>query len=278
MRSRGGRALCAALAGWVVGLAAASVHAAGADAADAKLTAEDIYSRVLGNRFREFSQDARMASGDRTGRVQEARMTIIFKDFRDEKGQPVRGVDSKVLIKYTHPFDLRHSGYLAIQNDGRVDDHFLYLPSRRRIVRVNLHGKAVFGTDFSFEDVIPHELEDATYVRLEDTVLDDSPVFVVEAHPTALLDSAYSKFIFYVDKRRFVPLRVRYFDLAGVEVKELRTRPQDVQDFDGVQVPMKITMRNLLLDSFTTFEILSFDPNPHLPDSAFDLRRLEQTN
>jgi len=278
MRSRGGLALCAALAGWVVALGAAPCRAAGAQPDDAKLTAEDIYSRVLKNRFREFSQEARMASGDRTGRVQEARMTIIFKEFHDAHGQPIRGIDSKVLIKYEYPFDLRHSGYLAIQNAGRLDDHFLYLPSRRRIIRVNLRGKAVFGTDFSFEDVIPHELEDATYVRLDDTVLDDAPVFVVEAHPTALLDSAYSKFVFYVDKRRMVPLRVRYYDLAGVEVKELRTRPQDVQDFDGVQVPMKVTMRNLQLESFTTFEILSFDPNPHLPDSAFDLRRLEEEN
>ena len=274
MTSRRGRAFRAALATWVwaAGFAA---FAADNEANNDGLSAEQIYSRVLQNRFREFTQEARMASGDRAGRVQEARMTITFKDFTDAKGRPTRGISSKVLIKYTHPFDLRHSGYLAIQNAGRVDDHFLYLPSRRRTVRVNLHGKAVFGTDFSFEDVIPHELEDATYQRLEDTVLDDAPVFVVEAHPTALLDSAYSKFLFYVDKKRFVPLRVRYFDLAGVEVKELRARPQDIQDFDGVQVPMKIVMRNLLLDSFTIFEVLRFDPNPHLPDSAFDLRRLE---
>jgi len=216
-----------------------------------------------------------MESGDRAGRIQEARMTITFKDFTDGKGHPVRDIWSKVLIRYTHPFDLRHSAYLAIQNYGRPNDHFLYLPSRHRTMRVNLHGKAVFGTDFSFEDVIPHELEDATYRRLEDTVLDDAPVFVVEARPTAQLDSAYSKFVFYVDKKRMIPLRVRYFDIAGVEVKELRARPQDVQEFDGIQVPMKITMRNLLLDSFTTFEILRFDPDPHLPDAAFDLRRLE---
>jgi hypothetical protein len=259
----------------VATLAVASASPAVCAAAEAELTGEQIYARVLENRFKEFTQEARMESGDRAGRVQEARMNITFKDFRDAKGNPPRGIWSKVLIRYTHPFDLRHSAYLAIQNAGRSDDHFLYLPSRHRIMRVNLHGKAVFGTDFSFEDVIPHELEDATYRRLEDTVLDDAPVYVVESHPTAQLDSAYSKFVFYVDKKRMVPLRVRYFDLAGVEVKELRTRPQDVQDFDGVQVPMKITMRNLLLDSFTTFEILRFDPNPQLPDAAFDLRRLE---
>jgi hypothetical protein len=268
--SRARLVLAAALAAGAIPCAASR-----AEVSEAELTARQIYARVLDNRFEEFTQEARMASGDRVGRIQEALMTVTFKDFRDSKDRAVRGIASKVLIKYTHPFDLRHSGYLAIQNHERTDDHFLYLPSRRRTVRVNLHGKAVFGTDFSFEDVIPHELEDATYVRLEDTVLDDTPVFVVEAQPTEYLDSAYSKFLFYIDKRRFVPLRVRYFDLAGLEVKELRARPQDIQEFDGVQVPMKITMRNLLLDTFTTFEVLQFDPNPHLPASAFDLRRLE---
>ncbi len=106
-------------------------------------------------------------------------------------------------------------------------------------------------------------------------MLDDAPVFVVEAHPTALLDSAYSKFLFYVDKKRFVPLRVRYFDEAGVEVKELRTRAVDVEEFDGLYVPMKVSMRNLLLESFTNLEVLRFDPHPKLFDKVFELRRLE---
>jgi hypothetical protein len=257
--------------------AALCAGAAGATAQtpDAQLTARDIYARVLENRFEQFTQETRMASGDRVGRVQEARITLAFKDFRDAEDQPVRGIVSKVLIKYEAPFDLRYSGYLSIQNHERLDDHFVYLPSKRRTLRVNLHGKAVFGTDFSFEDVIPHELEDATYRRLEDTVLDDAPVFVVEAFPTPQLDSAYSRFLFYIDKQRYVPLRVRYFDLGGVEVKELRVRPQDVQDFDGVQVPMKLSMRHLLLETFTTLEVLRLDPNPNLPDAAFDLRRLE---
>jgi hypothetical protein len=256
-------------------LCAGAAGASPQEVPESQLSAKDIYARVLENRFEEFTQEARMASGDRVGRIQEARVTLAFKDFRNAKKQPVRGIVSKVLIKYEAPFDLRDAGYLAIQNHERLDDHFVYLPSKRRTLRVNLHGKAVFGTDFSFEDVIPHELEDATYRRLEDTVLDDAPVFVVEAFPTAQLDSAYSRFLFYIDKRRYVPLRVRYFDLGGVEVKELRVRPQDVQDFDGVQVPMKISMRHLLLESYTTLEVLRLDPNPHLPDAAFDLRRLE---
>jgi outer membrane lipoprotein-sorting protein len=216
-----------------------------------------------------------MVSGDRDGRVQETRLGITFKDFRDAEGRPLRGIVSKTLVRYTEPFDLRHSAYLMIQNRGRIDDHFVYLPARRRTMRVNLRGEAVFGTDFAFEDVIPRDLEDATYVRLDDSSVDDASVYLVEARPTALFDSEYSKFWFYIDKRRLVPLRVRYWDKSGVEVKELRTRALDIQDYGGVHVPMRITMRNLQLESFTTLEVLHLVANPDLPDEIFELRRLE---
>lgn len=263
-------ALALALA---VGFASSgAVHAEGEGES---LTAEQIYARVLENRFSAFTQEARMASGDKVGRVQETRFDLTFKDFRDAEKRPVRGVLSKTLVKYTYPFDLRHSGYLVIQNRERIDDHFVYLPTRRQTVRVNLRGEAVLGTDFSFEDVIPRDLADATYVRLADAVVDDAPVYVVESRPTASFDSEYTKFVFYVDKRNFVPLRTRYWDHAGIEVKELRTRPHHVQDYDGVHVPMKLTMRNLLLETWTTLEVMQLDPDPRLPDEVFELRRLE---
>lgn len=259
----------------VVGLAASAVSGEEARPGSDSLTGEQIYARVLENRFASFTQEARMASGDRVGHVQETRFDMSFKDFRDAHKQPVRGVLSKTLVKYTYPFDLRHSGYLVIQNSERIDDHFVYLPTRRQTIRVNLRGEAVLGTDFSFEDVIPRDLADATYRRLEDAVVDDAPVYVVESHPTSSFDSEYTKFVFYVDKRNFVPLRTRYWDHAGIEVKELRTRPHFVQEFDGVHVPMKLTMRNLLLDTWTTLEVMQLAPNARLPDEVFELRRLE---
>jgi hypothetical protein len=77
---------------------------------------------------------------------------MTWKNFR-ENDEPVRGVLSKTLVKYTHPFDLRFSGYLIVNNHQRHNDQFVYLNSSRRIRRVNLRGEAVFGTDFTFEDV-----------------------------------------------------------------------------------------------------------------------------
>ena len=257
--------------------AADAVQTANAPAAldDAKLTGRDIYDRVLRNRFESFSQETQLISGDRGGRRQESRLQLTWQSFRDENGQPTRGVVSKTLVRYLYPFDVRFSGYLVISNHERLNDQFVYYPSRRKVVRVNLRSEAVFGTDFSYEDVIPREIEESEYKRVADETVSGIPVYVIEVIPKAFTASEYSRVRVYVEKARFVPLRTRYWDDAGVEVKELRAVPSEIREFDGVWLPMKVTMRNLQLDSFTTLVVSNFVPNPNLPLATFDLSRLE---
>ena len=242
---------------------------------DAKLTARDIYDRVLRNRFNSFTQESQLISGDHGGRAQESRLRMIWQSFRDKNGQPTRGVVSKTLVKYIYPYDVRFAGYLVIANHERVNDQFVYYPSRRKVVRVNLRSEAVFGTDFCFEDVIPREIEESDYERVADETVSGEPVYVVEVVPKAFAASKYSRVRVYVQKAHFVPLRTRYWDEAGVEVKELRAVPSEVREFDGVWLPMKVTMRNLQLESFTTLVVTNFVPNPDLPQATFDLSRLE---
>ena len=140
---------------------------------------------------------------------------------------------------------------------------------------VNLRSEAVFGTDFAYEDVIPREIEESEYERVADETVSDIPVYVVEVVPKPFTVSDYSRVRVYVEKERFVPLRTRYWDDAGVEVKELRAVPSEIRNFDGVWLPMKATMRNLQQDSFTTLVVSNFVPNPDLPQATFDLSRLE---
>jgi hypothetical protein len=276
----------AQLAAFAAALLAAGAPALGAgDAArkpaapvaadDAQLTGRDIYDRVLRNRFDAFSQETQLISGDRGGRKQESRLELTWQSFRDADGNPTRGVVSKTLVRYVYPFDVRFSGYLVISNHERVNDQFVYYPSRRKVVRVNLRSEAVFGTDFSYEDVVPREIEESEYQRVADEAVDGVPVFVVEVVPKPFAASDYSKVRVYVEKARFVPLRTRYWDDAGVEVKELRAVPSEIRNFDGVWLPMKATMRNLQLESYTTLVVSNFVPNPQLSQATFDLSRLE---
>ena len=238
------------------------------------LSGRDIYERVLANRFDSYIQDAALVSGDRGGAEQESRLTMTWKSFRDPGEDPGR-ILSKSLVKYTHPFDMRFSGYLIQNNHLRTDDQFVYLASSRRIRRVNLRSEAVFGTDFTFEDVVPQELEEATYRRLPDEMAEGVSCYSVEVTPTPEAESQYTRFIVYVEKEHFVPLRTRYWDDRAIEVKELTADPAGVREYDGVWIPTRLEMRNLQLDTFTSLRIDDLKPNPPLPRSTFDLRRLE---
>lgn len=264
------RAVAAAL----IALAAAAARADG-EAPASPLTGEEIYARVIENRLRSFSEESRLVSADRSGREQETRLRMHWKDFRDARGEARDGVLSKAVVRYTHPTDIRFAGYLVQANAGREADQFVYYPSKRRIARVSLRNEAVHGTDFSLEDVIPRELEDARYERMPDAEFGGLPVYVVELVPRPKANSAYSKVWVYVERERFVPLRTRYWDAAGVETKELAADPASLRRFANIWIPMQVTMRNLLLETSTTLVITDFVANPELAEAVFDLARLE---
>ena len=235
----------------------------------------DIYACVLENRFSAYVQEAKLVSGDRGEASQESRLRMTWKSFRDEQDEPRAGVLSKTLVRYEHPFDLRFSGYLVINNVDRPNDQFVYLAATRKIRRVNLRKEAVFGTDFTFEDIVPHEVEDGDYRRLPDQDLAGRRVYVVEVVPKPEEDSEYSRFVIHVDKQSCVPLLTRYWDLKGVEVKQLDVVADKIREVDGVHWPMELTMRSLQLESFTKLVVEKLVPNPAIERRDFDLRRLE---
>ncbi len=242
----------------------------------AELDGEAIYARVLENRYHSYIQDSSLISGDRAGNDQETRLRMWFQDYQNGEVKPrERGALSKTLVKYTHPFDVRHTGYLIINNDGRPNDQFVYLNTDRRVRRVNLRGEAVFGTDFSFEDVVPKELGDADYRRLPDSVIDGVDCFVIEAVPKPYRRSEYSKTEIHIEKERAVPLITRYWDDRELEVKHLYVDRSSIERISQVWVPKRMTMEHLQLESWTTLDVTEIEPNAVLDRRLFDLRRLE---
>jgi hypothetical protein len=260
----------------VVPLLLATIAQAAEDTSPApQLTGREIYDRVLQNRFERSKQSMRLVSGDRADNAQESRMTVLWKSWRDEAGEPRGGVLSKTVVRYTHPFDLRFSAYLIINNQDRGDDQFVYLPSRRRIRRVNLRGEPVLGSDFTFEDVVPREFEDADYERLPDAEHDGRRTYVVAITPKPEANSDYSKLQSWVDPSNFVVLRTLYWDRDGIQVKELLAPAAEVREFEGVFVPMHSEMKNLVNESWSKLYVKEFIVNPKIADGEFDPRRLE---
>jgi len=269
------------------GHAAAVDKPGAADLADASTTSanpgdglsgKQIYEKVLDNRFDAYIEELTMHSGDRGGNVQDTEMQVKYLNFRKQSDR----ILSKSIMKYHAPQDVRHLGYLVINKEDGSEDQFVYRPSSRRVQRINLRGEAIFGTDFAFEDIIPQELEDATYKRLADSEVNGIPVYTVEVTPKEEQDSEYSKFDVYATKDTFVALRVIYWDQDGLKIKELNSDPASItmyehEEEDGLKqiwIAEKQKIVHLKLDSWTELIVTKYDPNVKLRSRDFSEREL----
>jgi len=245
------------------------------------LSGREIYDRFLKNkkRLRTAHQEGRILSKDPAGNPQETRWWSEWKDYRDADDDAVDGLFSKAILKFSGPYELRHTGYLYIQRDGEPDQQFMYSPSRRRTTRVHIRGQNVVGTDFNVDDflVTIDDIEDADYRRFPDEIVGGVACYVVEAVMRPTATTTYSRSISYLDKTHYVPLRTRYWDEFDVEAKELRSPFAAVKEFDGAWVPTVSTMRDLLEETKSTMRIEQLDPNPPIEDIAFALGVLEKT-
>ena len=95
------------------------------------------------------------------------------------------------------------------------------------------------------------------------------------AYPKPEANSEYSKFQSLIEQERYVPLRTRYWDERGIEVKELLVQPESLEQHKAVWIPMHSTMRNLRQDSYTALRIEEIRTNVDLGRKFFDMRRLE---
>ena len=242
------------------------------------LNGKEIYEKVLDNRFDAYIEELTMHSGDRGGNVQDTEMQVKYLNFRKQSDR----ILSKAIMKYHAPQDVRHLGYLVINKEDGSEDQFVYRPSSRRVQRINLRGEAIFGTDFAFEDIIPQELEDATYERLPDSDVNGTPVYTVEVTPKEEQDSEYSKFDVYTSQDTFVALRVIYWDQDGLKIKELNSDPTSIKMYEHeeeeglkqIWIAEKQKIVHLKLDSWTELVITKYDADVKLRSRDFSEREL----
>lgn len=245
---------------------------------DDGLSGDEIYRRVLANRFDAFEQVSAMRSGSESGRFQDVRLRLRYKNFRRKSKRVV----SKTIAKYYQPSDVRHLGYLVINKQKGPDDQFVYRPSARKVRRVNVRGEAIAGTDFSFEDVVPPEFEDGSHHRMPDAEVNGRPVYVVTVIPHPETESEYAKLVISIEKDHYVPIRTLYWDNKRALIKQLDAEldslvPHQARE-DGelkeVWVAMRSRMKQLKLETYTDLELEQFEADPSLRDRHFSEREL----
>lgn len=167
--------------------------------------------------YGDYTATMRMVLVDTSGRE-----TVRALRTRTLEGN---GDGDKLLAVFDSPADVRGTVFLSHTHAERADDQWLYLPALKRVKRIAPANRTspFMGSDFSYEDLASAEVEKYGYAYRGEEMLAGEPRFLLERIPVDA-ESGYSRQLVWVDKDRFVPLQIEFYDHRGEKLKTLQLR------------------------------------------------------
>jgi hypothetical protein len=214
----------------------------------------------------------RLRSGGRE--VQTQRIEVVTKM---EEGQ------LRALARFTAPPDLRDTALLVLEQDGRPDDYFLYLPALDRVRRVSgaQRSDSFMGTDLTYEDLERRRIEEFEDLRATSGDVAGEAVRLVSARPRH--PSGYERVEFAIATSDASILETRYLAKGSdAPFKVIRFPREHLHEEGRYSVPRRISVANLRRNTETevTVEMLEIDPDVDLRLFTTDalLREAELTS
>ena len=151
----------------------------------------------------------------------------------------------RTLIVFHLPASVKDTRFLLVENAGREDDKWIYLPALRRVRRVAAAegGQSFVGTDFTYDDMSTREVADDRHNLLRDETLEGWACAVVESAAVDRSTSAYSRRVVWVDRASWSPVRAELYDRRGQLEKVLTV--ERLEKIQGFWTPMTTVMSNV---------------------------------
>ena len=163
--------------------------------------------------------------------------------------------------------DDRGVAFLKIEHNNKDDEMRMWLPAFKKVRRISSKrkGDAFMGSDLSYEDLTSRDLNEYTYKRLDDELVNSTQCFVLESKPNTSAKSSYSKHISWIDKENLNILQEYSFDKRGAIKKEKYFQHNKLKDYYVMnQIQVKDVQKQHTTE--VTFESLEVDTgiNPAL--------------
>ncbi len=135
----------------------------------------------------------------------------------------VIGDGDKSLSIFSSPRDVKGTAFLSFTHALEADEQWLYLPALKRVKRISSSNKSgpFLGSEFAYEDLTSFEVPKFKYKYLHDEMLDGIDCFVIEAYPQ-YEHSGYTREIIWIDKQRYIVMKIDYYDRKDSLLKTLR--------------------------------------------------------
>lgn len=257
-----------------VGFGLLFLAAVGAALAQDGLSADEIVKRSYEHHAFDFDSATAMMRMD----LMEGSDTVESRTARlkalntTQGGQKLR----KVLLTFTEPADIAGTAFLSLENKGDTpDDQFLYMPSVGKPLRKGGKtgkGESFLGTQFTYGDMESKEVSRARHTRLPDESLNGIDCYVVESVPNNPADEKYSKYVSWINKSTFVPVRIQLFDLKGDSQKVMDSEKTEI--VNGKDTITQMVMRNVQNNKSTRITITEINTKASLSPADFTKERM----
>lgn len=159
---------------------------------------------------------------------------------------------SRALIAFCAPKDIEGTAILTWEQDDRDDDQWIYLPASGSMQRIGSSSRKNYfmGTDFTYEDIQPEEVDQFTYTVVQTDVIqiDEKDcecwrIEVVPANTEIKKKSGYSKRLLWIEKERFITPKIEFYDRRKRLIKTQQSF--EFEHIEGtIWRPRKVQMSN----------------------------------
>lgn len=185
---------------------------------------------------------------------------------------------SKSLMKYKKPNFMRDTGLLMHSQKQGGDLQWLYLSrSSKRVPRKigeGEKGDRLFGTDVYYIDMEEKSVEHYSFSLKGEATVNNRPCYIIESVANDP-DYPYSKTVSWVDKERFIELKVDFYQKEQV-IKTLDV--ETVALLEGIWTVKASKMSNSESGSYTRMDIAKIDYNVGLDERRFSFSALTASN
>jgi len=203
---------------------------------------------------------------DKKGYERKRQLEIYTKDY---------GKLRKTYVKFTEPADIRGTAFLSIENEGKDNTQYLYLPALGRARRIVSSQKKLrfVNTDFTYEDMQRRRpnVDKHRFLR-EEACGEGERCAVIESVPKD--NSQYTKRISWVDRDKELILRTDFYGRNGRMIK--RFQVLSVNKIENIWTAVDMIMEDFTTAHKTELKVKSINYNQGIDDEMFSLRALEK--
>ena len=183
--------------------------------------------------------------------------------------------DSKAVLRFTAPAEVKGVALLVINHPDRASDQWMWTPAIERDRRIALQDRSTrfFGTDFSFEDLEERDVDQYVYALLGEEPIDGAACWKIESTPKETKSSQYSRSIVWIRKDNYAVARIENYVKTGV-VRRLAY--SDIQQVQGIWTGRTMEMADLRRGSRTRLSLEKLEYNIPLNPDGFTLQAIRR--